>query len=34
LGLLSKLVEALFVGLYLMIFAPLLFRKGGKNSSS
>ena len=31
LGLLSLLVEALFVGLYLMTFAPLPFRKGGKN---
>jgi uncharacterized membrane protein YfcA len=33
LGLLSMLVEALFVGLYLMIFAPLPYRIGGKNSS-
>ena len=32
--LLSKLIEALIVGLYLMIFAALLFRKGGKNRSS
>jgi hypothetical protein len=34
LGLLSLLVESLFVGLCLMTFVPLPFRKGGKNSPS
>src|SRR5215204_761159 len=34
LGLLSLLVESLFVGLCLMTFVPLPFRKRGKNSSS
>ena len=34
LGLLSLLVESLFVGLCLMTFAPLPFRKGGKNTQS
>jgi len=34
LGLLSLLVGSLFVGLCLMTFVPLPFRKGGKNSPS
>jgi len=34
LGLLSLLVESLFIGLYLMTFVPLPFRIGGKNSPS